>query len=385
MKIAMIGQKGLPSKHGGIETHVEQLSTRLAREGHDVVAYVRPWYSSGLDRYNGIRLISLPSIHTKHLDAITHTFISLVHASLVLAPDVMHIHGVGPSLLAWLPRLLSPSSVVITTFHCIDREHGKWGSFARWMLQVGEKMCVKFAHETIAVSKTLRNYIEVAYHKRTHYIPNGISPVRVATSDVLLEPFALRSRNYVAMVSRLVPHKGAHVLIDAWKRAKTQRPELFADLKLAIVGGSAFTDSYVHDLKQMAQGDQSIVFTGFQRGDVLRALFAGAKCMVHPSYSEGMPIAVLEAMSYGKAVLASDIPENMEVVKGHGVSFATGDAQDLADQLVALLSDEMHLASIGHMAREFVETDFDWDDITRETLKVYHYQVRQHQELFATQ
>ena len=133
----------------------------------------------------------------------------------------------------------------------------------------------------------------------------------------------------------------------------------------------------------MAQSDRSIVFTGFQRGDVLQALFAGAKCIVHPSHSEGMPIAVLEAMSYGKAVLASDIPENMEVVEGHGLSFATGDIQDLADQLIALLDDEMHLASIGHLAREFVETAFHWDDIAQETARVYGHQVARRHGAFA--
>ena len=386
MKVVMIGQKGLPAMHGGIETHVEHLSTRLAREGHDVTVYARPWYSPGKsDRYNGVRIVRLPSFKTKHLDAITHTLFSLIHASLVTAPDVIHVHGVGPSLLAWLARFLSPSSVVITTFHCIDREHGKWGALARWALHVGESFCVKSPHQTIAVSKTLCNYIEVAYGKRAHYIPNGIAPVRVTTNDVVLDPFGLRSYRYVAMVSRLVPHKGAHVLIDAWKRAKRKRPELFTDLKLAIVGDSAFTDDYVKSLHQMAQDDPSIVFTGYQRGTALQSLFAGAKCIVHPSHSEGMPIAVLEAMSYGKAVLTSDIPENKEIAEEHGMLFVTGDADDLARQLVALLEDDMQMASIGHTAREFVETEFNWDDIAQETLRVYEEHIAQRHGSFVTE
>ncbi|MBT4857108.1 glycosyltransferase family 4 protein [Candidatus Uhrbacteria bacterium] len=386
MKIVMIGQKGLPSKFGGIETHVEHLSTRLVREGHEVIAYARPWYSPGTsDRFNGVRVIRIPSIRTKHLDAITHTLFSLIHACLISAPDVIHVHGVGPSLLSWIARILSPSSVVITTFHCIDREHGKWGAVARFALRAGEKMCVKSPHETICVSKVLRNYIESSYGKRTHYIPNGITPQRVTTNDVVLRPFGLRSNGYVAMVARLVPHKGAHILIDAWKVAKEKRPELLKDLKLAIVGGSSFTDSYIRDLHAQASGDDSIVFTDFQRGDVLTALFAGAKCIVHPSYSEGMPIAVLEAMSYGKAVLASDIPENLEVVEDHGVSFASGDVNDLASELIALLSDEMHMASIGHSARGFVETDYNWDDIAKETLGVYKKHIHQRHGAFVTE
>lgn len=372
MKIAMIGQKGLPAKFGGIETHVEQLSTRLVREGHQVIAYARPWYTPGGSApFNGIDVKVLPSLHTKHFDAISHTLISTLHACLFARPDVIHYHGVGPSLMAWLPKLLRPHATVITTFHCIDREHGKWGSVARFALQMGERFCVRFANETIAVSKTLVNYIGIQFKKRVSYIPNGITPRRVTTDNVILRPFGLRSFQYIAMVSRLVPHKGAHVLIAAWQKAKYERPELFADLKLAIVGGSSFTDDYVKSLHAQARGDNSIVFTDYQRGDALSALFAGAKFMVHPSASEGLPIAILEGMSYGKAVLASDIPENMEVIEQHGVSFVTGSVDDLAQKMIGLLEDEMQTASIGHAAREFVETDYNWDDITRETLKVY--------------
>jgi len=189
--------------------------------------------------------------------------------------------------------------------------------------------------------------------------------------DVLLDPFGLRSFQYVAMVSRLVPHKSQHVLIEAWKKAYAERPDIFAGKKLAIVGGSAFTDGYEKKLHTMATGDDSIVFTGTQIGDSLKALFAGAKFIAHPSESEGLPIALLEAMSFGKAVLASDIPENMEIVASHGVSFTTGNVDDLADKLVMLMEDDMLTASIGHASREFVEMDYNWDDIAQETIQLY--------------
>ena len=372
MKIAMIGQKGIPSQFGGVETHVAELSTRLVRAGHEVTAYGRSWYCDrGTTRYNGIEVKILPSLHTKHLDAISHTFLATLHACLFLRPDVIHFHGVGPSLLAWLPKFLQPSAVVITTFHCLDREHEKWNGLAKFCLKLGERASLRFGDTTIVTSKVLRDYVHQVYGDQAEYIPNGITPRRVTTDSAVLESFGLRSHHYVAMVARLVRHKGAHTLIQAWQLARTTQPQLFKDLKLAIVGGSAFTDGYVKELKQLALNDSSIVFTGFQRGETLSTLFSGSRFMVHPSVAEGLPIAVLEAMSYGKAVLAADIPENMEVVGEHGVSFKAGDVTDLSAKLIELAVDPMMAASIGHAARELVETQYHWDDIGRATLEVY--------------
>lgn len=373
MKIAMIGQKGIPSRFGGIETHVTELSTRLVRHGHDVTAYSRGWYSDKkMKRFNGIALQFVPTIRSKHLDAITHTVFSTVHACFFLRPDVIHYHGVGPSLVAWLARLLRPQAVVISTFHCIDRHHAKWGPFARLALRLGEKASVKFAHATIAVSKTLRNYASLNYDKPVQYIPNGITPVRMPVNEAMLRGFGLQPFQYIAMVSRLVPHKGAHTLIDAWKKARKEKPELFAGKKLAIVGGSAFTDAYVKQLHAMVSGDDSIVLTGYQTGDALKALFAGASFVAHPSTSEGLPIAILEAMSYGKAVVASDIAENMEVISPYGVPFPVDDVDALKTKLIELTKDPMQAASIGHQARTFVEQNYHWDDIAAETAELYH-------------
>lgn len=385
MKIAMIGQKGVPNRFGGIETHVTELSTRLVRAGHVVIAYARPWYCREYDRYNGIKIKILPSIHTKHLDAISHTLLATVHACLIERPDVIHFHGVGPSLLAWLPRLLRPQAVVISTFHCIDREHAKWGSVARAALQFGERAALRFPQATIAVSKVLINYIACTYRARANYIPNGITPIRVTTDDVILAPHGLRSYNYIAMVARLVPHKGAHTLIEAWQKARAARPDLLQDLKLAIVGGSAHTDRYVRELQAMALGDDSIVLTGYQTGATLEALFAGARFMAHPSESEGLPIALLEAMSYGKAVIASDIPENLEVIADHGLTFATGSVDELAAKIIELASDPTLCASLGHSAREFVEIHYNWDEIAAETLKLYREHLALREGVLATE
>ncbi len=372
MKIAMIGQKGVPGRFGGIETHVTELATRLRRAGFSVTTYCRSWYATDrIDRYNGIDLVTLPSLRTKHLDAITHTFLATLHAMFVVRPDVYHFHGVGPSLLAWMPKLFAPRATIVTTFHCIDRHHAKWGFLSRLILRLGERACLVSTDVCIAVSKTLTIYAYENYGKSATYIPNGITPRRVATDDTLLAPFGLHDYGYVAFVARLVPHKGAHTLIDAWKRANALRPDVMRDLKLAIVGGSAFTDAYVKKIKKQAAGDESIVFTGNQTGDTLEALFAGSRFTVNPSTSEGLPIAVLEAMSYGKAVIASDIPAHLEVVGEYGVPFATGDVDDLAQKIIALAADPMQAASLGHVARTYVENTYHWDDIAAHTAALY--------------
>lgn len=390
MNIAMIGQKGIgtgpsvkngaASVGGGVETHVLELSTRLTRLGHTVTAYGRFWYvPQGTTRVNGIRVVRLPSIRTKWFDTITHTFLSTLHAVLVLRPEVYHFHGVGPALLSWIPRVLAPRATVVTTFHSVDRLHKKWGAFARVMLRLGERAAFAFADETIMVSKTLVRYAEKEYGRRATYIPNGISPVRTSVDPLLLSPFGLQPFDYIAMVSRLVPHKGAHTLIAAWQRARAMQPDLLQHMKLAIIGGGAFTDDYVRKLQMMTSHDDSVVLTGHQRGESLDALFAGARFMVHPSTSEGLPIAVLEEMSYGKAVIAANIPETMEVVAEYGVPFPAGDVEALAEAMIDLATDPMHAAAIGHAARTFVEDEYHWDDIAQDILEMYrrHSMIRE--------
>ncbi len=393
MKITMIGQKGMFGgaamknrvvSGGGVETHVGELSTRLTRMGHDVTVYARRWYTpKGTTRVNNVAVVRAPSIPTKNLDTISHTFFSALHAVFVVRPDVYHFHGVGPSLLAWIPRILAPHATIVVTFHSVDRMHEKWGFFGRLALTLGERAAFWFANETITVSKTLAQYAQNTLGHRATYIPNGITPVRTSVDPLLLSPFGLEPYGYVAMVSRLVAHKGAHTLIAAWQRARALRPDLFATLKLAIIGGGSFTDDYVRKLHLMTSHDDSVVFTGHQTRDSLDALFAGARFMVHPSTSEGLPIAVLEEMSYGKAVIAADIPETMEVAREYGVPFPAGDIGALADSIIDLAQDPMQAAAIGHAARTFVEDSYHWDDIAGETLSLYGKNAMVRQGVFA--
>ena len=373
MRIAMVGQKGIPTRFGGIERHVEALSVRLGRSGHEVLVYARAWYADdGYECPEGVRVIVTPTIRTKHLDAIVHTFTSTVHA-IREGVDVIHYHGVGPSLLSWIPRVFAPRIRVVATFHCIDRKHQKWGAFARTMLWLGERFACTFPHRTITVSKVLRSYCEKRYGRCTQYIPNGIAEPEAlgeqGWSDVL-EHYGLEPGGYIAMVSRLVRHKGAHHLIDAYRKIKAGGGAY--GKKLVIVGDSAFTDDYVAGLKALAADDEDIVFTGYRSGADLDLLFASAYLVVHPSESEGLPIAVLDAMSYGKTVLVSDIPENLEAVGEHGVTFRNKDVDDLALKLVHLIRHPHDVAERGERSRRHVIENYHWDDITCAVDGVYH-------------
>lgn len=370
MKIAMIGQKGIPAHSGGIERHVEELSAELASLGHDVLVFCRSWYVSDVSAYRGVRCIKTPSLPTKHLDAISHTFTSILRAARENV-DVYHIHGVGPSLLAWLPKLLRPRAKVVVTFHCIDRHHQKWNFIARTMLHIGEWLAHRIPDATIAVSKTLQDYSRLSYGMDAMYIPNGTQIPMNLVDDAPLKPFGLASNRYLMFCARLVKHKGAHLLIEAWKTLRAERPDLVNDMKLAVVGGSAFTDDYVRSLEALAQEDASIVLTGSQTGESLEALFSHSFANVHPSESEGLPIAVLEAMSHGKCVLSSDIPENLELTKEHGVTFRTGDKKDLVEKMIMLLEHPEMTKSVGQEAREHVAKSYDWKDIAEKTAYLY--------------
>lgn len=370
MRIAMIGQKGIPARSGGIERHVEELSAELVARGHEILVFCRSWYVWPIRDHRGVRCIKTWSLPSKHLDTITHTFMSVLRAAKEKV-DVFHFHGVGPALLSWLPKLLRPSAKVVVTFHCIDRHHQKWGRFAKLMLYLGERFACTVPDATVAVSKTLETYIRLSYGVTAKYIPNGTQIPMEDADPALLKPFELESGKYLMMCARLVRHKGAHTLINAWKRLKKSHPELVGDMKLAIVGGSAFTDEYVRELQSLAKDEPSIVMTGNQTGETLHALFSGAYASVHPSESEGLPIAVLEAMGYGKCVLSSDIPENLELTQEHGLTFTTGSEKDLATKLKMLLESPELVKAVGAEARIYIAKHYDWKDIAETTDYLY--------------
>ncbi len=370
MKITFIGQKGIPALAGGVERHVEELAIRLAKQPDtEVIAYTRPWYTArSLQSFQGVRLVSLPTLYSKHLDAISHSLISIIHAAFIERADIIHIHAVGPALLTPIARLLRPKAKVIVTFHCLDRQHQKWGSFAKFMLWMGEWMTMRFAHEVIAVSTTLKHYSYEAYKRVVRYIPNGATINPPLPASIIQQQFGLEKDQYILMVSRLVRHKGAHHLIQAYQQ---MNPAILGNKKLVIVGDSAFTDEYVAEVKQLAADDDRIIFTGLQTGKTLQELFSNAYCFVLPSESEGLPIVLLEAGSYGKALIASDIPANREVVEDHGILVPVANVDELRQALETIVANPELATELGGLARSLVLEHYLWDNIAVDTHELY--------------
>lgn len=370
MKIAFVGQKGVPMIFGGVETYVEKVAVGLQKRGHQCFVYARPWYSEPNKKtYKGIKIIHLKSIKTKNLDTITHVF----RASLDVLKkdyDVVHYHGVGPSLLAWIPKIFKPSVKVVTTFQCLDRKHQKWGWFARLMLLLGEWCTVRFAHKVIAVTHVLQKYIKKNYKAETIYVPNGIDKPRKVGFNLIKKEFGLEKNGYLVFVSRLIKHKGAQYLIEAYKNLKEKG--LIKNKKLVIVGDATFKSDYVKKLQSLAGNDLDIIFAGYQTGEMLEQLFSNAYLMVHPSEAEGLPFVVLEAMSYGKGILASDIPELKEpLAGGNGFLFKNKSVKSLENKLARLLKSPVLVKKTGQKARQHALKNYNWKNIILDIERVY--------------
>ena len=369
MKIAFIGQKGIPAKSGGIERHVEELATRMAAQGHAVFVYVRSNYTEkGLREYKGVRLIHLPNIQTKHLDAITHTLLASFDA-VFRGYDIVHYHGIGPSLLSWIPKILNWKTTVVATLHCQDYYHQKWNVLARSVLRMGEFMCCMIPDKTIVVSKLLRQHVLQAYGTETAVIPNGAEVNAIKEANALTQ-WGIRPKKYVLYAGRLIKHKGAHYLIEAFKQLEDSArvPNAF---KLVIVGDGFHTQDYVEYLKTISDGRESIVFTGAQTGETLAQLFSNAYLFVLPSETEGLSLALLEAMGYGLGVLVSDIKENLEPLGSNGFVFKNKNVNDLRDQLAYVLNRADEVQKMGEKAHTHVEDHYSWNSIARDTLALY--------------
>jgi len=367
MKIGMIGQKGIPSVWGGVETHVENLAAALVRRGHDVTVYCRPNYTVyRAAAYRRVHLLKKWSYDSKNLDTITHTLHCSLDA-LFRGFDLVHYHGIGPAGLSWLPRLAGRATVA--TVHALDWRWAKWGRIAKRYLRWGEWVAVRVPHETIAVSQGLVEDLQRRHGRVVHRIPNGVDPPQRLPPDLIAQRFGLdRPQSYVLCVGRLIPDRGYHMLIEAFKRVET-------DLRLVIVGGASYEDHYERELRGMLD-PRRMIMTGYQSGRILQEFYSNAYAFVNASLIEGMSIALLEALSYGLPVLASDIPENREVVQPPGEppvawTFRSGDVADLRVMLEQLVRDRAKARALGERAAQHVLAHYTWPHIAEQTEAVY--------------
>ena len=367
MRVAMMGLRAIGQGSGGVEKAVEEISRRLAARGHAVTVFCRARYNpGGAAAFEGVRLVNLPALYSKHLEAITHTFLAACRA--LRGYDVVHIHATGPSILAFLPRLAGRRTVV--TVHGLDWKREKWGAAAKLFLRLGAWTAGAFPHRTIVVSRELQAFYRERYGRETVYIPNGVAPGTRRPLD-RLRRFGVRGDDYLLFLGRIVPEKGAHLLIEAFRATP-------GDLKLLIVGGASHSEDYLSRLRALADGDPRIVFTGPLYGAEKEEVFSNARALVFPSTLEGMPLVLLEAMEFGCPVLCSDIPENLEVVRPDGAPggelaalFPAGSAAALRDALPAFLSAPDAARARAAKAAEYAARTFDWDRIAAATEAVY--------------
>ena len=369
LNIVMLGHKRIPSREGGIEIVVEELATRMAAAGHHVTCLNRAgkhvsgqeFETASLKEFRGVKIKTVPTLDKKGLAAMTASVTGAIAAAFGRC-DVVHFHAEGPCAMLWLPKLFGKRCVA--TIHGLDHQRAKWGRFARSYIMLGEKCAVRFADEIIVLSKGVQQYFQDTYGRETVFIPNGVSTPELREADEITNRFGLEKDGYILYLGRLVPEKGITYLIDAFKSVKT-------DKKLVIAGGSSDTDTFAQELKAQAAGDERIIFTGFVQGRVLEELYSNAYVYTLPSDLEGMPLSLLEAMSYGNCCVVSDIPECSEVVEDHGCTFPRGDSAALAQVLQNLADSPETVDAYRSRACDFICGKYNWDRIVHQTLELY--------------
>ncbi len=366
----MIGHKRVPSREGGVEIVVEELSTRMVQQGSSVTCYNRRGHhvsgkefdGEDLREYKGVRIRKVFTINRKGLAAMSASVTAAFHA-IFGRYDIVHFHAEGPCAMLWLPKLFGKRC--IATIHGLDHRRTKWGWFARRYLMLGEKCAVKYADEMIVLSRNMQEYFRRIYGRETSYIPNGVSRAVSRAADLITRRFGLKKDSYLLFVGRIVPEKGLTYLLDAFGRVKT-------DKKLVIVGGSSDTEDFMNELKSMSRMDNRVLWTGFiQEQQVLSELYSNAYIFILPSDLEGMPLSLLEAMSYNNCCLISDIPECVEVVEDKAVLFKKSSVSDLREKLQELCDHQSVVQKYKDAAADFICGKYVWDDVAGKTLKLY--------------
>lgn len=363
MRIAMIGHKRVPSRLGGVEVHVEEIAVRLAARGHEVHLYNRSIYGKDAGPYRGTVLKPVFTVKKSSLEALIYSFIAGLRVAF--GPyDLVHFHALGPSVMSFIPRLTGKK--VVCTVHGLDWKRAKWKGLATYYLKLGEYATARFPHATISVSKTLVPYYLKKYGTRVDYVPNGINLQPTEPLGSLSAAMGIEKDSYLLFVARLVPEKGCHYLLDAFRGIET-------DKKLIIAGDNPYNPEYTALLREKAAKDPRVCLVGFQDEGALHRLYANAYAYVLPSDIEGLPISLLEAMSQGCLCLVSDIPENLAVVENHGLSFRQGDVASLQETLTNLLEEETRNQENFHpqVLKKHIQETYDWNIVTRETEKIY--------------
>jgi glycosyltransferase involved in cell wall biosynthesis len=358
LRVAFIGGRGVMSKYSGIESYYEEVGRRLADMGHEVTVYCRNYFTAARARHNGMRLVRLPTVRSKHFETAIHTLLSTMHA-LTKKYDLVHYHALGPSLFSFLPRLKGTKTAV--TVQGLDWQRKKWGRLASAVLRVGERASVELPNGTMVVSRALQERYREIHGVEAFYVPNG-GLLRPWKRPYKILEWGIEPGKYVLFLGRFSPEKGCHLLVKAFERIDTE-------MKLVMAGASSYCDEYGRELRTHAS--DRIRMLDWVAGDTLDELLTNAEIFVLPSDLEGLSLALLDAMGAGLCVLASDVPENREVVDGAGFTFQRGNAADLADRLRFLIANPAVREAAGRSARQRIREQYQWDKIARDIEKAY--------------
>jgi glycosyltransferase involved in cell wall biosynthesis len=358
LRVAFIGGRGLVSKYSGIETYYEEVGKRLVEMGHELTVYCRSYFTPALPKYKGMRLVRLPTFRSKHLETLVHTFLSTVHV-MFSDCDIVHYHAQGPALFSFFPRLVGKKTAV--TVQGQDWQRKKWGRFAAFALRLGELASARLPNCTMVVSQALQRHYRAAYGVQTKYVPNG-SMIRQRVAPSQIPEWGLEADNYILFLGRFSPEKTCRLLIEAYEKLDTP-------VKLVLAGGSSYTNAYVDELRK--HQSERVLFLDWVYGAALDELLTNAALFVLPSDLEGLSLALLDAMGAAVCVLASDIPENREVIEGTGFTFQPGDATDLARMIRLLLSDAPARTVAGRNAQARVRERYLWPRIAAEIARSY--------------
>lgn len=402
MKIVVTGTRGIPNVMGGVETHCEELFPRIAAMGEDVTVIRRKSYvNDGLKEWKGVKLVDIETPKKKSFEAIIHTY-RAINMAKKLGADILHIHAIGPALLTPYAKMLGMK--VVFTHHGPDYDRDKWGKAAKMVLKLGERMGCMFADDVIVISNVIRNLIKEKYGrtKNVHLIYNGVSKPEICDYPEYFEELGIKKGRYILGMCRIVPEKNLHHLVEAFNIIKNEELRIkkegsvqvneelkikkqdsaqaneelrikkessalanyeLNDVKLVLAGDTDFEDDYSRGLKEMARKN-GVVLTGFVKGRKLHSLLTNCMCYCLPSSHEGLPIALLEAMSYGVKVIVSDIPANLEVGLPQNDYFHVGNVDELAKKL-----NDVMTHPVEHI--EYDMTKYDWDKIAREVKEIY--------------
>jgi len=362
IRIAMIGLRGIPAKSGGVENVVENLAPLLVKLGADVTVYCRnPYCGERPASFKGVKLRYLPTINTKYTEALAHSFLSTFDV-LFRKYDIIHYHAMANGPFAIIPRLTGKKTVV--TLHGLDWQREKWGKLAKTYIKLSERMICAFPNKAISVSNKIKDYYKDKYNKEVVFIPNGVDIIKPRPISNL-KKFGLKKDNYILFLSRIVPEKEVHTLIQAFKKINN-------NLKLVIAGDATHTEAYLEKVKKLAGNDKRIIFTGPLYGNDKAEAFSNARFFVLPSTIEGMPIVLLEAMSFGICPLVSNIKENRDVIKNSGFSFKVRDVNDLESKMEFLIKNPAKAKKQGRLCKVIVKKDYQWENIAKKTLEVYN-------------